>query len=398
MPKPEAMLNEYDKEDGRGKFREMGLRNRNQAFNPVTRPNLFFPIYVDPASGDVSVVQSERFSVKVEPITPDGVETCWTWGREKVTSENGLLFARRTDDGSWRVFRKDYLERDDGELASTLAKSVWLDKEFNNDYGRKSVKELLGGPIMDFPKSPFLIERIVQIGSSSGDIVMDFFAGSGTTGQAVMTQNAGGTGSRRYVLVQLPELLDPDNTDQKVAADFCDEIGRPRNIAEVTKERLRRAAAKVQSENPMFTGDTGFRVFKLDSPNIEAWDPDRENLEQTLESAVEHLRGDRGEQDILFELLLKLGLDLCVPIETREVTGKEVHSIGGGALIVCLAPAIGREDVEPLARGLVEWHKELAPAGETTCVFRDSAFVDDVAKTNLAEILKQGGLAKVESL
>jgi adenine-specific DNA-methyltransferase len=110
------------------------------------------------------------------------------------------------------------------------------------------------------------------------------------------------------------------------------------------------------------------------------------------------LKADRREQDILFELLLKLGLDLCVPIETRDIAGKEVHSIGGGALIVCLAPAIGRADVEALARGVVEWHRELAPAGETTCVFRDSAFVDDVAKTNLAEILKQGGLAKVQSL
>jgi adenine-specific DNA-methyltransferase len=137
----------------------------------------------------------------------------------------------------------------------------------------------------------------------------------------------------------------------------------------------------------------------LDSTSIEAWDPDRDQLEQTLMAAVDHLKSDRTEQDILFELLVKVrGLDLCVPIETRDIADMEVHSIGGGALIVCLAPAIGRADVEALARGIVEWREELAPAGVTTCVFRDSAFVDDVAKTNLAEILKQGGLARVESL
>jgi adenine-specific DNA-methyltransferase len=150
------------------------------------------------------------------------VRTCWTWGREKVEKENDLLTASAMADGSWRVFRKDYLNGEDGSLASTLAKSIWLDKEFNNDYGRKSIKELLGSSVMDFPKSPFLMQRIVSIASSSDDIVMDFFAGSGTMGHAVMAQNAADGSSRRFILVQLPEPLDPEVKEQKLAAAFCD--------------------------------------------------------------------------------------------------------------------------------------------------------------------------------
>ena len=260
------------------------------------------------------------------------------------------------------------------------------------------------GKVFDYPKPPSLIRRLIRVsGAGSADlslpaIVMDFFAGSGSTGQAVLEQNVTDDLGLRYVLVQLPEPLDPDDKDQRAGAEYCDKLGRPRNIAELTKERLRRAGVKVRDENPMFAGDTGFRVFKLDSTNIQAWEPDHADLEQTLEGAVDHLKVDRSEQDILFELLLKLGLDLCVPIERRVISGKEVHSVGGGVLLVCLAPTIARQDVETLARGIVTWHAELAPAGDATCVFRDSAFADDVAKTNLAAILEQHGLKQVRSL
>jgi adenine-specific DNA-methyltransferase len=148
----------------------------------------------------------------------------------------------------------------------------------------------------------------------------------------------------------------------------------------------------------MFAGDLGFRVFKLASSNIRAWAPDRDNLPQSLEESIDHLKTDRTETDILYELLLKLGLDLCVPIEKKRISGKDVHSIGGGVLLACLADKITRDQVEPLAEGIVNWHKTLAPAGDTTCVFRDGAFADDVAKTNLAAILNQHGLANVRSL
>ena len=183
-------------------------------------------------------------------------------------------------------------------------------------------------------------------------------------------------------------------------AQFPEKTGRIdyQTIAEIARERLRRVGKKIKEANPMFAGDLGFRVFKLDSSNICAWDPDRDDLDQTLLDSVDHLKVGRSETDVLYELLLKLGLDLCVPIETQSIADKEVHAIGGGVLMACLAEKIGREEVEALARGMVAWHQELSPVGNTTCVFRDSAFADDVAKTNMAAILEQQGIAKVRSL
>jgi len=245
---------------------------------------------------------------------------------------------------------------------------------------------------------------------------LDFFAGSGTSAHAVMSQNVADSGTRRYITVQLPEPLDTSDKEQKTAANYCDQLGKPRTIAELTKERLRRAGQKIKAEaeaaaagrqpslldavsgNKVKMPDVGFRVFKLDSSNIREWEGRGDNLATTLLDAIEHLKADRSEQDILYEVLLKLGLDLCVPIATRTVAGKQAHAVGGGVLLACLAPSITRAEVEELALGLVAWLHELAPAGDTTCIFRDSSFADDVAKTNLAAILNQHGIANVRSL
>lgn len=400
MAKEGAMLEEYDKEDSKGKYRELGLRNRNQAFNPITRPKLYYPLYVDPKAKKVSLERDKSFSEEVWPDTSDQIKTCWTWGREKVAKDKELLTAGLADDGTWRVYRKDYMHNEDGEMASTLAKSVWLDKEFNNDYGRKSIKELFGEAVMDFPKSPYLMQRIISIGSGLDDLVLDFFAGSGTTGHAVMAQNTADGGNRRYILVQLPEPLNPEKKEQKVAADFCDKLRKPRNIAELTKERLRRAAKKVKKDNPEFQGDLGFRVFKLDTSNLKAWDPHTTNVHQSLLDAAEHVKPDRTADDLLYELLLKKGLDLAVPMESKTIAGKEVISIGAGVMLVCLAETIDTKTAEPLALGIAEWHQELAPANpkESVVIFRDSAFRGNVTKSNLTEILKQRGLEKVNSI
>ena len=264
--------------------------------------------------------------------------------------------------------------------------------------GTADVDGLFPARIFNFPKPVRLISSLVEQGAGDGEIVLDFFAGSGTTGHAVMAQNAADSYDRRYILVQLPEPLDRKNRDRKTAYDFCDQLGKPYNIGELTKERLRRAAKKIREENPMFAGDLGFRVFKLDTSNIRAWEPNREDLEGTLLNSTDHIKADRGETDILYELLLKLGLDLCVPIEEKTIGGKTVQSIGAGTLLVCLAEHIAVADVEPLALGMVGWHKELEPVGETNVVFRDSAFADDVAKTNLTSILEQRGLGNVRGL
>ena len=313
---------------------------------------------------------------------------------QQLMEENRMVFGASGEAGPQRKrFLSEAKER--GKVAKTL----WDDIDTTTNATRLQ-KQLMGEIVFDNPKPVELIRRFIQLGVHDPHhaIVMDFFAGSGTTGNAVLEQNVADNGRRRYVLVQLQEPLSQENKDQKSAADFCDKLGKSRNIAELTKERLRRAANKIKDENPLFAGDLGFRVFKLDSSNIRAWEPNRDDLQGSLLDNIDHIKPDRSEEDILYELLLKLGLDLCVLIETRTIAGKSVRCIGGGALIACLDENISREDVEPLALGIVEWHSEIAPAGDTTVIFRDSAFEDDVTKTNLAAILEQHGLENVRSL
>ena len=267
--------------------------------------------------------------------------------------------------------------------------SIWDFVPLNTS-GTNEMGEIFQNPtIFESPKPVGLIQELLRLGSDEDSIALDFFAGSGSTGHAVFKQNASDSGNRRFILVQLPESTPKESEAAKSGY---------RSIADLTKERLRRAGKKIREENPLFAGDLGFRVFKLASSNIRAWEPDREKLAETLEESIDHLKTNRTETDILFELLLKLGLDLTVPIETRSIADKTVHSIGAGSLLVCLSLSIPQADVEPLALGMVAWHKAMNPAGETTVVFRDSAFADDVAKTNLTAILDQHGLKTVRSL
>lgn len=355
------------------------------------RPTMYFPI-PGPNGEDVY------------PIRNDGKEGCWRWGKEKMLQAaraNDIEFVSRGN-GTYIAYEKIRTTEARGKPHRTMLVECGQTAD-----GTKAIKQLFDDEkVFDFSKPPGLLSKLIEIGSPSEAsedqqeevIVLDFFAGSGTTGHAAMNQCVVDGAIRRYILVQLPEPLDPENKDQKIAADFCDKLKRPRTLAELTKERLRRAGALLKVENPMFVGDTGFRVFKLDSSNILAWNPKPDDVAQALIDYQNHLVEGRTEADVLYELLLKLGLDLCVPIEQRELDGKTVHSIGGGVLIACLSGGITRDDVESLAKGIVAWHEELAPAVDSTCVFRDSAFADDVAKTNLAAILEQYGIQNVRSL
>ena len=173
-----------------------------------------------------------------------------------------------------------------------------------------------------------------------------------------------------------------DEQQKGSSSQFCDQSKASMLLLPDSRRNVcaAKAGKKLREENPMFSGDLGFRVFKLASSNIQAWEPDRQNLAQTLEASVDHLKTDRTESDILFELLLKLGLDLTVPIEKKSIAGQDVQSIGAGTLIVCLSKTIAAKEIEALALGIAEWHKAQAPSGESTVVFRDSAFADDVAK------------------
>ncbi|MGL5125010.1 MAG: site-specific DNA-methyltransferase, partial [Fusobacteriaceae bacterium] len=232
------MLKEYNKEDSNGKYRLTGLRNRNQAFNPITRPTLYYPLFINPLTLEVNTKKTEDFTEETYPITTEGVKTCWTWSKEKVEREKKLLIAEILGE-EWRIYRKDYLHNENGKIATTLVKSLWTDKEINNDYGKKSIKHLFESSIMDFPKSPYLIEKLIKTSTKKDALILDFFSGSATTAHATMQLNAEDGGNRKYIMVQLPEPT-PDNSEASKAGY--------KNICEIGKERIRRAGEKVKSD------------------------------------------------------------------------------------------------------------------------------------------------------
>lgn len=242
--------------------------------------------------------------------------------------------------------------------------------------------------VFDTPKPTRLLRRILQIATApdSQDLVIDFFAGTGSTMDAVFQQNAEDGGNRRCVLVQLPEPLTGGES-----AGWT-------SIADITKARLVGAGKRLRAADATKAGDVGFRVFKLDTSNIRAWKPNGNDLKTSLFDNLEHIEPERSNDDVLYEVLLKLGLDLCVPMEAQQIAGKTVHSIGGGALMTCLDAHIGVADAEGLALGVAQWREAQGTATETTAVFRDSAFENDVAKSNLAAILEQHGIKHVRSL
>ena len=384
VPLSEASINRYytlrdDNFKTRGPYRTHPLEAM-KSFED--RPNLSFPI----RAPDGSEIRPKRQ---------------WRWSRERMDDaiDKGEVAFIKTRQGEWTAYSKQYLNDETGRTRTAKVFSI-IDDVYTQS-GTNEIVEYFGDArVFPFPKPSKLLKKLVELGSSDdkSDLIVDFFAGSGATADSVFAQNAEDNGTRRVLLIQLPEPLDQNSREQKTAAGFCDKLEKPRNIAELTKERLRRAARKVKDDNPGYTGDLGFRVFKLDTSNIRAWDPTPDDLEGSLLAGLDHIEPDRTEQDILYELLLKLGLDLCVPIETRTIAEKSVHSVDAGTLIACLDAAISAGEVEPLALGIADWHDALAPAGETSVVFRDSAFVDDVAKTNLAAILQQRGLGNVRSL
>lgn len=316
-----------------------------------------------PPLGRMWIVPKDRMLINIEE------DRIW-WGKDKKGKPK---------------YKRYLSEVRDGTSISTL-----LDDVGNNGTASKELNKLFDGNIIfETPKPVQMLSKLMRICTKNNDLCMDFFSGSCTTAQTVFELNREDSGNRRFIMVQLPEPTPEDSAACKAGYN---------TIADIGKERIRRSAKKIKDENPLFAGDLGFRVFKLDSSNIRAWEPDRDNLPQSLLDATDHLKADRDEQDILFELLLKLGLDLTIPIEQKIIAGKTIHSIGAGVLLVCLAPQIAAAEVEPLALGLVDWHKEFAPVGDSQLVFRDSAFADDVAKTNLTAILQQHGLDNVRSL
>ncbi|MBC8417049.1 MAG: site-specific DNA-methyltransferase [Desulfobacterales bacterium] len=328
-----------------------------------------------------------------EITTPTGAKhnppegRCWSVTKERfeeLLKEGKIYFGK---DGSSQPNLIRYIDEVKGFVPWT-----WLPSSDvgHTDSAMKEFYSILSKEAaFETPKPTTLLTHFLRIATKKDDYILDFFAGTGSMAHSTIGLNSEDAGSRKFIMVQLPELCDEKSSAFKAGY---------RTIADIGKERIRRAGAKIKEENPDHDGDLGFKVFRLDSSNIRVWTPDRNDLEGTLYEHTEHLVPGRSEEDVLYELLLKRGVDLTVPIESKEISGKTVYSIGYGVLFACLNTTINRDEVEELAQGIAAWHKELSPASDTQVVFRDSAFADDVAKTNMTAILEQNGIKHVRSL
>lgn len=209
---------------------------------------------------------------------------------------------------------------------SVTTSSLIDDSQATTTQGSKELEDCIGidsfGKIMR-PKPLLLLKKLIQIGTNENDIVLDFFAGSCTTAHSIFDFNLDKEFSnRKFIMVQLPEILDVNNAStaegKKViqnAIDFCNENNLPTNIAEISKERIRRSGAKIKAENPDKTLDTGFKVFKLTGSNFKAWQIGDDDIAKQLEMYIDPLKDNANEMDIVYELLLKMGLKLTADIK-----------------------------------------------------------------------------------
>jgi len=350
-------LKRYKEEDEKGKY----------FWDTFARPGLKNPINYNIEAEDGTIINGD-----------------WIWSRKRFLDAytKGEVRILKKENGEYTVHFKQYLNINGKKPRS-------MTSDFGGTFdGKKEVGILFNSnKIFSYPKSTKHLLKLYEITSlKNDDIVLDFFSGSATTAHAVMQLNAEDGGNRRYILVQLPELTDEKSEAFKAGY---------KNICEIGKERIRRAGDKIieNGELKIDNLDIGFKVFKLDSSNIKAWDSDFDNLEQNLLDAVDNIKEDRSSEDLLYEILLKYGLDLTLPIEEKMIDGKKVFVIGCGALIVCLDEAIELHVVETIAKLKEEYESEVM-----RIVFRDSSFKDAVVKTNALEVLKQFGIDEVVSV
>ncbi|KTK25785.1 DNA methyltransferase [Enterobacter hormaechei subsp. xiangfangensis] len=316
-------------------------------------------------------------------VTPPA-SRCWQVSEKRfveLCKENKIWFG---ENGNNVPSIKRFLtEVQDGVVPTTW----WSYKECgHNQEAKQELKKLMEGEsvFFDTPKPLRLLDRILHLATTNDKdcIILDFFAGSGTTAHATLNKNIADSGSRRYIAVQLPEKID----DEKYYT-----------ISELTKERLRRAGKKVREDNPEWKGDVGFRVFKLDTSNIRPWEATAETLSEQLDAYVSPILEGRSEEDLLTELMLKRGIDLSVNVEVRQFDGLTVSCVDGGKLFTCFTSQIPASSVEELTKGILDWHKSLKAGKDTVCYFLDDAFENNVAKTNLCAILEQHGLTNLHS-
>lgn len=378
----------YNKTDENGKkYREIDLRKTGENDLREDRPNLFYYFYYNELTKEFYPARTEEIPdgfIQIKPQREDGKEGNWRWGLDTAEKQIEFLVpkfmpARKV----WGVMTKDYLE--DRSLVKPT--SSWTFKDVNSERGSEEFINL-GFDKRTFPKPKPIgtILRCLKLcttNKSNNDIVLDFFSGSATTAHAVMQLNAEDGGNRQFIMVQLPEVCDEKSEAYKAGY---------KNICEIGKERIRRAGKKLtetdgqiklgeEAKQPL---DVGFKVYKLDTSNLKTWDAapiaddDLLTLYNRMNGMIHRVKPDRTDLDMVYEIMLKLGVPLTYSVQKIDLNGKSAYTVGEDCLLlICLAENVQPEDVEMMA--------EYAPA--KIIISRDS-FADDTAMSNAYYILR----------
>lgn len=371
---------EYPEIDEYGnRYRLIELRNTHREFGKHNRKNLYYPIFVDPVSGEVSLKKNNNNLITVYPDWEDGFQGCWTWEYQKAQKDIQLLIAKQVRQSNWKIYRKNYALG-----AKKMLKTIFNDKDFYTEKGQIAFSELFNTKekIFQSPKSKELLKTLILTTCKKDDLILDFFSGSATTAHAVMQLNAEDGGNRKFIMVQLPELTDEKSEAYKAGY---------KNICEIGKERIRRAGDKIVEETGKTDLDIGFKVFKLDSSNVKTWDPETANLEQDLFELQDNIKFDRTQEDLLYEILLKIGIPLTIPIEEVKVNEKTIYNVGFGSVLLCLENEIDLDLVHKII--------ELKPEDfDSKVIFKETGFLNDSVKTNAIQTLKKNGITDVRSV
>lgn len=376
IPKTKEEIEEdYSLFDDHGNpYRELELRNTHRDFGRFNRPKLWYPIYIRPDGSAVLV--NEPGTVEVYPIWDDGFEGCWTWGKEKAQTEIHLLVGKMVL-GKMKVYRKAYAF-EDGKAPLKQVKSIWTDKAFFTEKGQAVVNTLFKTKekLFQAPKSIWMIRQCILMAQDKDCLVLDFFSGSATTAHAVMQINSEDKGHRRFIMVQLPEKTNENSEAYKAGY---------KNICDIGKERIRRAGRKIKEEAGLAAPnlDVGFRVLRLDSSNMQDVYYNPESLTMDLlATTVDNIKIDRTAEDLLFQVMLDLGVDLSSSIEERMIDGKKVfvvrpEGVEKEYLVACFDQGVTSETVTAIAKMQPYY-----------AVFRDSGMASDSVATNFDQIFR----------
>ena len=357
-----AQFNFVDPANGR-RYRRRSIRKEGSASLRSDRPNSWFPLVAPDGT-------------EVYPFKPDGTEGRWRWdiNTYRKNEQQGIVEWVKTENG-WQAYAKQYLDAE----ASKPPETLWLHQEVGHNHSAaESLKKLLSGKVFDSPKPVELITKMLKLATytDTGDIVLDFFSGSATTAHAVMQLNAEDGGNRRFIMVQLPEIC----AEKSEAA----RNGYP-NICEIGKERIRRAGQKLIEAGKDI--DTGFKVFRLDSSNLKLWDDtpikngDLDNLFARMDGIIDNLKPGRREDDLVYEILLKMGYPLTADVAALELDGLTVYTVEQNSMLICLQPGVTAEAVE-----------KLAALGPQKIVLAENALADNSAMSNAHYLLGNRGI------